>query len=174
MTKRILLASIMVLMVIAVAYPQNNNRKQFKDELVGFEEVPALSTNGSGEFTLKINNAETELSYELSYSGLEGEVTQAHIHIGQSGVIGGIMLFLCSNLGNGPPGTQPCPPSPATVTGTLTAADVIGTGQGIAAGEFAEVIRAIRAGATYVNVHSNLFPGGEIRSQIRPKNKNKD
>ncbi|MCI0489700.1 MAG: CHRD domain-containing protein, partial [Blastocatellia bacterium] len=133
-----------------------------------------LSTSGKGAFILRINNDETELSYELSYSDLEGEVAQAHIHLGQSGVIGGVMVFLCSNVG-GPPGTQLCPPSPATVSGTLTAADVIGpSGQGIAAGEFAEVIRAIRAGATYVNVHSSLFPGGEIRSQIRPNNKNEN
>ncbi len=66
-----------------------------------------------------------------------------------------------------PAGTQACPPSPATVTGTLTAANVVGpAGQGIAAGEFAELIRAIRAGKTYANVHSTKFPGGEIRSQI--------
>jgi hypothetical protein len=39
--------------------------------------------------------------------------------------------------------------------------------QGIAAGEFAELVRAIKAGATYVNVHSSLFPTGEIRGQIK-------
>jgi len=44
---------------------------------------------------------------------------------------------------------------------------VIGpSSQGVAAGEFDELIRAIRAGATYVNVHSTLYPPGEIRAQI--------
>ena len=77
-------------------------------------------------------------------------------------------MFLCSNLGNGPAGTQPCPAGPATVTGTLTAADVVGpAAQGIAAGEFEELLRAIRARVTYVNVHSSKFPAGEIRSQLR-------
>ena len=53
------------------------------------------------------------------------------------------------------------------MTGTLTAANVVGpAGQGIAAGEFGELIRAIRAGKTYANVHSTKFPGGEIRRQI--------
>jgi hypothetical protein len=53
------------------------------------------------------------------------------------------------------------------VSGTLTATNVITqTGQGISAAEFAEVIRAIRAGFAYANVHSDLFPGGEIRGQI--------
>ncbi|MGH2898397.1 MAG: CHRD domain-containing protein, partial [Solirubrobacteraceae bacterium] len=67
-----------------------------------------------------------------------------------------------------PAGTQSCPPGPATVTGTLKAVDVIGpAAQGIAAGEFEELRRAISAGATYVNVHSTRWPGGEIRSQLR-------
>jgi hypothetical protein len=53
------------------------------------------------------------------------------------------------------------------VTGTLRPADVIGpAGQGITAGQFEELVRAIRAGATYVNVHSSLYPGGEIRGQL--------
>ena len=39
-------------------------------------------------------------------------------------------------------------------------------GQGLAAGEFNELVRAIRAGATYVNVHTTGYPGGEIRAQL--------
>jgi hypothetical protein len=76
-------------------------------------------------------------------------------------------VFLCSNLGNGPAGTQACPAAPATITGTLRPTDVIGpTGQGIAPGQFDELVAAIRAGSTYVNVHSSLYPGGEIRAQL--------
>ncbi len=75
-------------------------------------------------------------------------------------------MFLCTNLGNGPVGTQACPPS-GTVTGTIRPVDVIGpAGQGIAAGEFDELVAAIRAGATYANVHTDLRPGGEIRGQL--------
>lgn len=50
----------------------------------------------------------------------------------------------------------------------LAAADMVGSAaaQGIAAGEFAELLRAVRAGQTYVNVHSTKFPGGEVRAQI--------
>ena len=78
------------------------------------------------------------------------------------------MVFFCSNLANPPPGTQACPAN-GTVSGTITAANVIGPGgQGIAAGEFAEVLKAIRAGTVYANVHSVTFPAGEIRGQLVP------
>lgn len=81
------------------------------------------------------------------------------------------MVFFCTNLGNGPAGTQACPQE-GTVTGTIGPADVVGpSGQGISAGEFAEVLRAIRGGAAYVNVHSTVFPGGEIRGQLVPGEK---
>jgi len=147
---------------------QNFKFKFIHEFLSGFEEAPlTLSTSGNGEFHARISHNDTRIQYQLSYSDLEGTVTQAHIHLGAKGIAGGISIFLCSNLGNGPAGTQACPPAPATITGTLTAEGVIGpTAQGITAGQFDELIEAMRAGVTYVNVHSTLYPGGEIRSQI--------
>ena len=124
----------------------------------------------AGSSLRKIGKDDTEIEYELSYAGLEGSVAQAHMHFGGSAQSGGISIFLCTNLGNGPAGTQACPAAPATVSGVIAAADVIGpTGQGIAAGELAEILKAMRAGATYVNVHSAKYPGGEIRAQITVK-----
>src|SRR5690606_18918505 len=80
---------------------------------------------------------------------------------------GGISAFLCTNLGNGPAGTQPCPDTTATLSGTITPEQIIGpTEQGIAAGEFEELVRAIRSGAAYVHVHTMTFPAGEIRGQV--------
>lgn len=149
--------------------------KRIKEILTGFEEVPALSTPGNGEFRARISNDETQIQYELFYRNLESPVQQAHIHIGNVSVNGGITVFLCSNLGNGPAGTKPCPPAPATISGTITAADVspnipataAARAQGLDTGEMAELIRAIRAGGTSVNVHTTVRPGGEIRSQIK-------
>jgi hypothetical protein len=150
----------------AAAGANHNNTVQAR--LSGFHEDPlTLSTTGGGSFRAQINSDAQQITYRLSYSGLEGTVTQSHIHLGNASQSGGISVFLCSNLGNGPAGTQACPAAPATITGTITPADVIGpTGQGITAGQFDELVAAIRAGATYVNVHSTLYPGGEIRDQL--------
>jgi hypothetical protein len=144
--------------------------------LVGFKEVPSISSGASGEFKAQINDNETAIDWELSYQGLEGDVQQAHIHFAQRGVNGGITVFLCTNLGNGPTGIQGCPPAPATITGTIMAADVspnipateAARNQGINTGEFDELVRAIRAGTTYANVHSTTWTAGEVRGQIRP------
>lgn len=166
------IAVIALVSVCSVAFAQGF--KKISEFLTGWEEVPSVSTTGNGTFNARISNDESSIDWELSYSDLEGAVQQAHIHIGNKGVNGGISVFLCSNLGNGPAGTQPCPAPPATISGTIVAADVspnipatqAARNQGLNTGEIDELIRAIRAGATYVNVHSTTWPGGEIRSQI--------
>jgi hypothetical protein len=166
MRMRAVLVAVCVLAVSPFALAQNFHA--IHEVLSGYDEVPlALSTTGQGEFRAHISDRTQEITYELSYAALEGSVTQAHIHLGSRSQAGGISVFFCTNLGNGPAGTQACPAAPATITGVIRPADVIGpAGQGITAGEFDELLQAIRAGATYVNVHSTLYPGGEIRSQI--------
>ena len=166
---------VVVCLASASTFVLAQNFKVINEVLSGYQETPlTLSTTGNGEFHARISNDETQIQYQLSYSDLEGAVTQAHIHLGEPAITGGISVFLCSNLGNGPAGTQACPAAPATITGTITAADVSpnipatagARMQGLNTGELDELIRAIRAGATYVNVHSTLYAGGEIRSQI--------
>ncbi|MFC7496293.1 MULTISPECIES: CHRD domain-containing protein [unclassified Nocardioides] len=136
--------------------------------LDGYSETPlALSTPGEGFFRASVDQARQEIRYRLSFGGVPTAVTQAHIHFGSPSQSGGVSVFLCTNLGNGPVGTQACPAA-GTITGTIVPADVIGpAGQGIAAGEFRELVDAIEAGAAYVNVHSTQFAGGEIRGQLR-------
>ncbi len=171
MKKRILLISIILVIAVGAVAVLSQNVKEFKALLSGFEEVPAVSTDANGEFRARISNDESSISYELNYSDLQGNITQAHIHFAQAGVNGGVAVWLCSNLASPPTpvGVQPCAASPGSVSGMITAGDVVGPGgQGISAGEFDELLRAIRAGKTYVNVHTSAFPGGEIRGQIDP------
>ena len=153
--------------VVAAAVAGGGGR-DVREHLTGYEEVPAVSTMGSGEFRAVVRD--DGIHYRLSYRDLEGDVAQAHIHLGQERVNGGISAFLCSNLTDPapPPGTQACPGAhEGTVEGTIEPADVVGpAGQGIAPGEYAELLRAIRAGVTYANVHSSKHPGGEIRAQL--------
>lgn len=170
MKRFLILAAIVVVLGAGAFVLSQGFLGSFTANLIGYEEVPAVSTIGNASFRAELSPYGNQVNWELTYLNLEGNVLQSHIHFGQKGVNGGIMVFLCTNLGNGPAGTQPCPAPPATIRGTFSSADVIGgaAAQGIAAGEYAEVLRAIRSGNTYVNIHSNLWPGGEVRSQIVP------
>lgn len=134
-------------------------------DLNGFQEDMSVSTTGSGGFTAKIDDESQVIEYELSYAELEGGDTLfAHIHFGAHDHNGGVSAFLCG----GSTKPAPCPNVGGTVTGTIVPADVVGpNGQGIEAGSWVELVRAIRAGHTYVNVHTTRWPGGEIRGQIR-------
>jgi hypothetical protein len=155
--------------------PEPAPAETIQADLEGFQEVASVSTVASGRFRARISRDESRIDWVLSYEDLEGDVQQGHIHFGQKGVNGGITVFFCTNLGNGPVGIQTCPPAPATIRGTILAADVspnipataAARTQGINTGEFEELLRAIRAGVTYANVHSTMWPGGEIRGQIK-------
>jgi hypothetical protein len=150
---------------VVAANGGGSDRKSFRAQLTGFQEVPATSSTGTASLRLKVNSADTEVTFTLTFSGLQGgNIAASHIHIGQAGVNGGVSVFFCG--GGGKPA---CPAATSgTVTGTFTAADVIGpTAQGFAAGDLASVLRAIRAGVTYANIHTANFPAGEIRGQIK-------
>ena len=146
----------------------NNQRETvFSDTLNGFQEAApsSISSVAVGTFEARIDDEAQTITYTLTYEGIEGgPVTQAHIHFGSRGTSGGVSAFLCA--GDKPP----CPPGAATITGVITAANVRGPdNQGIEQGSMPELIRAIRAGHTYVNVHSTRFPAGEIRGQINDR-----
>jgi CHRD domain len=147
-------AAALGLLATATLADDSRSRERIEARLKGFAEVPAASSAASGRFKARIDSASQTLSYELSYSGLEDAVRMAHIHFGQHGVNGGIMVWLCQTAAFPSPvaSTPPCPQS-GTVSGVVSAADVVGpAGQGI---------------APYANMHSNKFPGGEIRGQLR-------
>ena len=133
-------------------------------KLKGVNEVPSIISNASGDFTAKV--FADHVDFTLSVAGLSGDTYQAHIHVGQQHTNGGVMVFLCNNTPSGP-APRPCPHGSGTVTGSFSAADVIGpAGQGVDPAEFAALLQAIGDGASYANVHTSVFPAGEIRGQL--------
>ncbi len=109
MKKKVAIASVMVLLVAVSIVFADGGFRRIREFLKGFEEVPAVSTVADGEFRARISNDQTQIQWELSYSDLESAVQQAHIHLGQKDVNGGISVFLCTNLGNGPAGYTTLP-----------------------------------------------------------------
>lgn len=149
----------------------DRSRNSFSANLNGYNEVVggpgastgSISTRARGTFRATLRSNPARLEFTLIYSGMEGgTVTVAHPHFAQQHVGGGVFTFFCG-------GPKPACPTPGgTVRGEILASDIIGpTDQGVEAGAFGEFVRALRAGAVYVNVHSTNFPEGEIRGQVR-------
>jgi len=136
-------------------------REVFRARLSGFNEVPPVLTPATGTFAAYLT--ERGLEYVLQYENLSTPTLFAHIHFGQVGVNGNVIAFLC---GGGDKGA--CPDHSGTVRGVIDAGDILEIeSQGLAAGDFEGVLAILRAGNAYVNVHTEAFPGGEIRGQIR-------
>ena len=182
------------LLAAPTAIAQEGSQAQsLRADLKGLEEVPLVSTPGRGTFRARVieDSLGPGLEYTLKFEDMQSDVTQAHIHLGKPLTNGGISIWLCGTnivfspgpppVGpfTGPAGTPRCYPddtpvgSPDRRNGEVTriarAADVIGpAGQGIAPGEFEEILGHIRRGRAYANVHSVQSGGGEIRGQIKP------
>jgi hypothetical protein len=148
--------------LVVRADDESRERKRFVAVLNGYGEVPTRASGGSGMLVVLIDDQTSTISYQLSYANLDGNVLAAHVHLGASGVAGGVSFFLCGG-GTAPP----CSPPPAMISGSVVASDVIGPkDQGIAAGEFAKIVAGIRHHSGYANVHSSVAPAGEIRGQL--------
>lgn len=122
----------------------------------GANERPTPNTStatGFGTFTYE--TAADDILYSISYTGLSGPAVAAHIHVGGSDVAGPIILPFTP----GPTGTS------GTLSGTLTNADLINQATtGIT--DLAQVNAQGLLGDLYANIHSTVFPGGEIRGQL--------
>jgi len=152
----------------AIAGDKDGDRDRKGDDLTAHlradNEIPPIATNASGEFRAEIADDEASISFTLTFSNLSANLVQSHIHFGQFFANGGVSAFLCGG------GAQPaCPAATSgTITGTITAANVVGpAAQGIPAGGLAALLEAIRDGETYVNVHDATFPAGEARGRVR-------
>jgi hypothetical protein len=167
-----MLRPIMIAATVAVAMVTGTasaaDVEKFHAVLSGFSEIPAVLSEGQGTLDLRLDRSAKTVTYTLTFSNLSAPVTQSHIHFGKVHVAGGVMVFFCTNLSNGPAGTPACPAGGGTVTGTLTAASVVGpTAQNVTAGDFDALEDALETNSAYANLHTTAFPAGEVRGEVR-------
>ncbi len=159
------LVAVMLVGTAARTEDEDRPRHAFQARLMGPQEVPLTLSAARGELRLKINEDDSSVHFVLSYEGLQTPISASHIHVGQRNVNGGVTVFFCG--GGGRPA---CPQGEGTVEGDFTAANVIGLpSQQLDPNDLAKLLRAIRAGKTYANLHTMTSPGGEIRGQILPR-----
>jgi hypothetical protein len=176
--KRLIMVGVAVIAVAAggLAFSDDGSGK-FREFLTGLKEAPQIVvTNATGTFEAEVSQDGTGINYVLTFTDLESDVRQAHIHLGYPQNAGNIVLWLCETSFNVSPvdSTPPCTQNDPTnmrsgrVEGTLTAADVIPQAQNsiVGAADWDAVVALIRSGRSYVNVHTQLVGAGEIRSQI--------
>jgi hypothetical protein len=136
--------------------------RNFRAHLSGEEEVPPVDSKSRGVAIFKGVDSQ-ELEFQLVVANISN-VTQAHIHCGSAGVNGPVVVFLYDD--------QAAFRNHLLIREVLTELDVIPTPpstecpNGVA--DFADLIAKMRSGETYVNVHTEANPGGEIRGQIVP------
>ena len=156
--------------LLADAAPAQQVRQA--ERLRGGNENPPVITDGLGRFRAEL--LPDRISFRLRYDIATelSDVQQAHLHVANPGNNGGIVVFLCSNLGNSPDGVtaRDCPLSPGVVEGDIVATDVLADAEGsVVAGDLDGLVRLIKQGAIYANVHSDDHPAGEIRGQMSPR-----
>jgi CHRD domain-containing protein/PEP-CTERM motif-containing protein len=142
----------------------------FVGNLTSANEVPPVSSPGTGLATVVLDAAAQTLQINTTFSGLTSNTTAAHIHccapLGtNAGVATTVPAFPGFPLGVTSGSfssavfdlTQPIIYNPAFVTlqGGLIPAE-------------AALIAGIQNGTTYLNIHTVNFPGGEIRGQLQP------
>jgi len=152
---RLLTLVVISLLTLAVATAAAPSRT-FNAHLSGRNEVPPVATKAQGEATLRLNDGRTNMTYRVNVAGLEN-ITAAHIHSGARGQNGPIVVTLFSGL-------KPGRFSGVLARGTITAANLEGP---LAGQPLSALVRLIRSGQGYVNVHTQKYPGGEIRGQLR-------
>jgi CHRD domain len=167
------IATALVTGSFAVARGDRDGRSTFRTNLDGWQEDPSQVTTARGEFRARVVNPNL-IEFSLSYSGLEGAVQQAHIHIGSHHESGGVSAWLCKTPGF----AAPSPPAPAgtpeetcpqsgELHGFIERRDITGpTGQGVEPTNMEDLLRAMRNDEAYVNVHTSRAPGGEIRGDL--------
>lgn len=126
----------------------------FTAMLSGGEEVPPVTTQAMGVASFNVTGADS-VDYSVDVTGMD-KVTAAHIHSGKTGENGGVVVTLFNGSTTGPI-------SGNLANGTISESSLEGSMQGTAV---SDLVKAMERGETYVNVHTEANPNGEIRGQI--------
>jgi hypothetical protein len=152
--RRLLIAIFAVFLTTSLAMAASAT---FKTKLTGKEAVPPVETKTKGEAVFELSKDGKELTYMLEVMDIEG-VTAAHIHAGKMGVEGPPVAGLFGGpkkdgMFNG-----------KLAKGTIMDKDLFGPLAGKTVGD---LVKMIKDGEAYVNVHTIKHPGGEVRGQIK-------
>jgi hypothetical protein len=135
--------------------------KTFTAHLTGSQEVPPVKTKASGQASFNLSKDGKSLHYKLSVANLS-DITMAHIHLGPPGKNGPVAVWLYPS--------HPYPQlkigkfSGVLAQGTVNAKNLAGPLRGKA---LAVLIKDMKSGRTYVNVHTSAHPEGAIRGEIK-------
>jgi hypothetical protein len=136
-------AGLLALGVAGCGHMQSSKSTRLHANLSGSQEVPPHATAGRGEADVQLDTSSNTLSWKVTYSGLSGPATAAHIHgPAAAGANAGVMIPF-TNVGS----------SPIQGQAKITAAQAA----------------AIADGRAYVNIHTARAPGGEIRGQLQKR-----
>jgi hypothetical protein len=164
--RRLALAGVL-LFIAAVATPaplvtpKPAHQRNFVAPLSGRQEVPPVDTRATGVANFWLSADGDELRFRVNVGNIHN-VTQAHIHLAPAGQNGPVVAWLYPE--GPPPQLIPGRSSGPLASGVLTDDDLVGP---LLGADLEDLVKAMRAGDTYVNVHTSQFPPGEIRGQIR-------
>lgn len=113
---------------------------------------PSAAPGATGRATVAIAPDDSSITTTVTYSGLSGDVTAAHIHAGAAGVSGPVVLPFSAPLAS-------------PLTKTFTAADYVAAPN--APPDFPSFMTTLKSGGAYINVHTAACKPGEIRGQIQ-------
>ncbi len=139
----------------------NQSQRNFRTHLKGDNEVPAVETNAQGQAIFKVSKDGNSIQYKLIVANIEN-VLMAHIHNAPAGQNGGIVVWLYPS--SPPPQLIPGRSQGILAEGTITADNLMGA---LAGQTIADLVELIESGDTYVNVHTDQNPSGEVRGQIQ-------
>jgi len=154
--KLLLFVILSTLLTVSIGFAAE---KSFHAKLTGKDEVPSVKTKATGDVMFKLSKDEKELSYKLDVKNIEN-ASAAHIHLGKKGASGPPLV----NLFTGP--KKEGKYSGELSKGTISATDLAGELMGKT---IDDLVKLIKSGDAYVNVHTDANPNGEIRGQIKKK-----